>query len=208
MCAAREAEAEALYRAGLAKAVGRGAKVRCLMLTVPIGRAWGFLRGGRANSNQPSKTFHVERVGAQRSPVYAHLQRSFGFGGTDSLPIVTQPAVVEPSGSNGRGNTEPEPADDCEHLLAVDNSCQQAETKIAVDPERKEEVEEKEEKVVVEPTTPDVVIVTEQPQDNTTPLSQEEISLYSSRHASPMRSEIGGRRDSSKPSRFSWIEPT
>jgi hypothetical protein len=43
----REPEAEAFYRAGMARPVGRGAKVRCLMLTCPTGRAWAFLRGGR-----------------------------------------------------------------------------------------------------------------------------------------------------------------
>jgi len=50
----------------------------------------------------------VARVGPQRSPVYEHLPRSFGFGGTDSLPIVTRPLAlgqVAPDLSCGTGRS-------------------------------------------------------------------------------------------------------
>jgi hypothetical protein len=81
-----------LLWAGLARPLGRpGKKVRCLQLQCSRKQAHTFLRGGRWSTSQASKTFTVARMGPQRSPVYEHLPRSFGFGGTDSLPIITRP---------------------------------------------------------------------------------------------------------------------
>jgi len=144
---AREPEAEALLKAGLAKPVGRpGKKIRCLMLSCSRKQAHTFLRGGRCQPSQPSRTFKVERLGRQRLACYAHLPRAFGFGGADSLPIVRTSVQT---GSNGSGSVEPVTV--CEHLPVVDNSCAQPEIEIAVNPEERGSLAEKEGDEVTEP---------------------------------------------------------
>ena len=111
---AREEEAERLLKAGMAKPLGRpGKRVRCLQLQCSRKQAHTFLRGGRWSASHASKTFKVTRVGPQRLPVYQHLDRSFGFGGAESLPIVSR--------SNGNGHSEP--VDSCGELPTVESSC-------------------------------------------------------------------------------------
>lgn len=170
---AREPEAEALLKAGLAKPVGRpGKKIRCLMLSCSRKAAWTFLRGGRWSASQASKTFTVARVGAQRSPVYEHLPRAFGFGGSDSLPIVTRPGEPEPpepKSDEAPAEPEPEPIT-CEQLPAVDNSCAQPEIEIAVHPKERGSDAEKGGEGVTTPAdleTPKSLEASDEPEDTT-----------------------------------------
>ena len=167
---AREEEAEQLLRARMAKPLGRpGKKVRCLQLSCSRKQAHTFLRGERWSTSQASKTFKLARVGPQRMPVYEHLERSFGFSGTDSLPIAT--------GSNGNGHGEPDEEPACEQLRAVDNSCLQAETEIAVHPEeRGSDAEREPERVPVEPETPDIAVPAKQSHDTTIPADPSDIT--------------------------------
>jgi hypothetical protein len=167
----REPEAEALMKGGMARPVGKGRRIRCLMLNsgVPRRVALTFLHYG-ARMGSPSRTVTVERVGPKRQPVYVHLDRSFGFGGTESLPIVSRPALdgvytaavkTEPvveKGTNivrtlgGPEEMLTEGFATCEQLPAVDNSC-------AVIPDERGSDEGKEpERVPVEPETPDVAV--------------------------------------------------
>jgi hypothetical protein len=129
----REEEAESLYRAESLALLDVAPKVRCLMLTCPTGRAWAFLRGGRWSTSQASKTFTVARVGPQRMPCYEHLERSFGFGGTEGLPIVTLPEELP----------EPEPEAICVTATQIPDvaapDTQEVLTEIAVHPDREEE---------------------------------------------------------------------
>ena len=81
MCALRTDEAEELYRAGLAKPMGR--KTTKLVLIVQRRQAWGFLRGKRSLTSQASRTFLVEHVGPERSRLYQHdHERCHGYADT------------------------------------------------------------------------------------------------------------------------------
>ena len=146
MSTLREPEAEGLMRAGMARVVGRGSRVRCIMLSAGVARrvALSFLHGNRYGS--PSRTVTVERVGPKRQPVYQHLDRSFGFGTLENLPIVSRPhADPVPMGSAEVCTEEMQtekgrticPTHTCEQLPAVDNSCLQPENEIAVHPEER-----------------------------------------------------------------------
>ena len=85
MCALKIEEAEELYRAGLARPMGK--RTTKLVLLVARRQAWGFLRGKRSMTSQASKTFLVEHVGADRARLYQHdHERCDGYA--SSLEVV------------------------------------------------------------------------------------------------------------------------
>jgi hypothetical protein len=184
--ALREPEAEALYRAGLARPAGKGARVRCLMLKpgVSKGAVHWFLHGKRPGS--PSRTFTVERVGPNRQPIYQHLDRSFGFGGTESLPIGTR--LEEPPEPSPEQCTDvrtfAEVASNVPtsgHVATVYTSSEcipgYPEQALQVTLSERGSDEGKEpERVPVEPETPDVVVVAEQPHNSTILVDPSDIS--------------------------------
>ena len=171
MSTLREPEAQALYRAGLARPVGKRSRVRCLMLInhVPRGAASRLLQGKRGWS--PSKSVRVERVGPKRQPVYQHLDRSFGFGGTDSLPIASRPAPELFRTVRITPNETPDAL-----CTTVHTEPDQA---LQVIPDERGSDEGKEpERVPVEPETPDVAAPAKQPHNTTVPVDPSDMSRH------------------------------
>ena len=148
---AREPEAEALLKAGMARPVGKGVKIRGLQLACSRKQAHTFLRRGRS-LGQANKTSRVERVGDQRRRLFVHdVERCLSFRPEISIAAAPEVKPAEPQ----------EPGDTCEQLPAVDNSC-------AVHLERREEIAEKEpDRAADEPTTPEVAVPAKPPQHTT-----------------------------------------
>ena len=162
---AREAEAEQLLKAGLAKPQGRGSKIRCLSLICSRKRAWTFLRGARPYGS-PSKTFKIERVGDQRRAIFQHdFQRCLSF--RPELEV-TQSQLED---TINQIDSIDEPVAICEQSPVVDES-------FAVHSERREEVAggKETERAADEPTTLlDVAVPAKQPQHIMVPLDQREM---------------------------------